>query len=89
MYMKKKDSNNRTHVTKKEVEEDPDTEQIPHPLSRLKTEPHYNHQLEDDGALAEEDMRRMETERNLVEATDDVKSKVRNNEEQAGLDLGF
>jgi len=26
MYMKKKDSNNKTHVTKKEVEEDPDTE---------------------------------------------------------------
>ncbi len=50
MYMKRRDAPNKTqdHVTKKEVEEDPDTEQIPHPMSRLKTDPHYHHQKEDD-----------------------------------------
>ena len=50
MYMKKRDAPNKTqdHVTKKEVEEDPDTEQIPHPLARLKTDPHYRPQMEND-----------------------------------------
>jgi hypothetical protein len=78
--MKKRDAPNKTqdHVTKKEVEEDPDTEQIPHPLARLKTDPHSKHQMEDD--FEREERNRVETERNLIES-EDLKNRIRNAEE--------
>ena len=52
-----------------------DIEQAPDPLGKQ-------------GSQADEDKNRVETERNLFEK-DDAKSKVRNGEEQAELDLGL
>ena len=88
MYMRKRDAPNKTQdeVTKKEVEEDPDTEQIPHPITRLKTEPHYQHQKSDEVAQELEARNRIDTERYLIEV-DDFKNRIRNGEEQAGLDF--
>lgn len=49
MMMKKRDAPNKTQdiITKKEVEEDPDTEQIPHPMPGPKNEPRQIQKLED------------------------------------------
>ena len=75
MCIRKKNSSNRKNVTKKEIQLETDIEQAPDPLGKQ-------------GSQADEDKNRVETERNLFEK-DDAKSKVRNGEEQAELDLGL
>jgi len=55
-------------------------------MSRLKTDPRYRHQTEDDGEI--DPVGRIATDRNLIEP-DAIKSNMKFNEMQAGLDLGF